>query len=355
MRGPPPAVAVLLLAAACRGSPPEPTVEVPGDVPVWRATASDVVGDRWPTLAVRERREVFLPEAPTWELDAENGESGRLVLNVLPNGLVQFKGVTYDLSDPATSAHASSELFYFVRQLTAFRPRGEDGVRAVTVMIHADRAARWQWIAALLRGLADPDVDVRRLQIAVRSDRGGKEARISATSEPIVQRASAEPTLAVALAAAPEPEGGDAPAVHVRVADARFDFPAARFEDEAFLAAANERWSAVRSALADHDGDAQSVVLAADERVPWAHVVTAVGLLREAGLSRVALPEASVVLGPWASASGKAPSRMRHDGPGVGLLLVCLAVALGLALLSASPLLRSARRRPRDRSGPGGA
>ncbi|MFV1959526.1 MAG: ExbD/TolR family protein [Planctomycetota bacterium] len=102
----------------------------------------------------------------------------RLVINLLPSGDIIFKGNTWPLGTGSREdkANALINLRQELQVLTANpRWREEDRSSKVSVMIHGDRNARWQYVQWIMQICADPRIGIYKIQFAVKGPPPGEE------------------------------------------------------------------------------------------------------------------------------------------------------------------------------------
>ena len=124
-------------------------------------------------LANREFVEVDLPVAykgVTIDPTAEE-EVPSFIINLIADGKVQFKGNTYDFAsgNPQDQDKAVKELKTFLLELTSGNKwREPDGASRISVMVHGDRNAKWQYTQWIMQVAANPKIKIYKLQFAVK-------------------------------------------------------------------------------------------------------------------------------------------------------------------------------------------
>jgi biopolymer transport protein ExbD len=123
-------------------------------------------------LAQKEFVEVDLPVAYKGisEEGLVEGEIPRFIINLIADGKVQFKGQTYDLA--ATPAEQDAALKALRDHLFALtndpKLREEDGASKVSVMVHGDRSAKWEYTQWVMMVCAHPRIKIYKIQFAVK-------------------------------------------------------------------------------------------------------------------------------------------------------------------------------------------
>jgi biopolymer transport protein ExbD len=125
-------------------------------------------------LSQREFVEVDLPFATQGvEVTEPAPEIPTFAINLTADGKVRFKGDVYDVAsaDPAVQDRALRALRDVLQGLTS-RPdwRTPDGASEVTVMVHGDRSAKWQYVQWILQVCANKTIGIHRIQFAVRPE-----------------------------------------------------------------------------------------------------------------------------------------------------------------------------------------
>ncbi len=124
-------------------------------------------------LTTKEFIPVDLPFAYKGIEDTEDTQEDvpRFVINLQSNGEVVFKGQTYSLSsdDPMAQETALRRMREELVALTRDpRWREDDGASMIPVMIHGDRAAKWQYVQWVMQVCAHPTIMIYKLQFAVK-------------------------------------------------------------------------------------------------------------------------------------------------------------------------------------------
>ena len=124
-------------------------------------------------LSQKEFVAVNLPFAQKGVEDKEElyKEIPRMVVNLLPDGNIKFKGETYPLATgtPAQQVQSLRALRDALQLLTT-KPewRESDGSSKCYVMIHGDRSARWQYVQWIMQICAEPTIAIYKVQFAVK-------------------------------------------------------------------------------------------------------------------------------------------------------------------------------------------
>jgi biopolymer transport protein ExbD len=124
-------------------------------------------------LAQKEFVQVDLPVAyhGLEDKSEQEGEIPRMIINLVADGRVQFKGNTYNFAsgDPKEQDKAIKDLKDFLITLTSNpRWREPDGASKVKVMIHGDRAAKWQYSQWIMQVAANPRIKIYQIQFAAK-------------------------------------------------------------------------------------------------------------------------------------------------------------------------------------------
>lgn len=94
----------------------------------------------------------------------------RFVVNLESDGTVVFKGQRYSLSadDPVAQEAAIAALRSQLSGMTQdLQLREPEGASKIPVMIHGDRAAKWQYVQWIMQVCAQPSIQIYKLQFAV--------------------------------------------------------------------------------------------------------------------------------------------------------------------------------------------
>jgi biopolymer transport protein ExbD len=133
-------------------------------------------------LSSKEYIPVELPFASEGVEDKEPppGEVKRLVINLMGDGKVGFKGNWFDLAseDPRAQDTAIQSLKQVLLDLVreAGRDAREpDGASKIPVLVHADLNAKWQYVQWVMQACADQHVKIYKIHFAVRR-KPGEEA-----------------------------------------------------------------------------------------------------------------------------------------------------------------------------------
>ncbi len=127
-------------------------------------------------LSQKEFVEVDLPVATQGVEDDPRkvtDEIPRFVINLTADGNVQFKGNTYALSsaNAADQDKALEDLRTYLRALVANpKWREADGASKVSVMVHGDRSAKWQYVQWIMQACANPTIKIYKIQFAIKHD-----------------------------------------------------------------------------------------------------------------------------------------------------------------------------------------
>ena len=127
-------------------------------------------------LTQKEYVAVALPYAYQGIEDVDDKDAiPKLVINLLPNGNIYFKGNEWELAseDPRKQDDALEALRQELIQLTANQPamREEDGASKIPVMLHGDREAKWQYAQWIMMACANPRIKIYKIQFAVAQPR----------------------------------------------------------------------------------------------------------------------------------------------------------------------------------------
>lgn len=125
-------------------------------------------------LSQKEFIPVELPFATTGIEDKEEaGEIKRLIINLLGDGTVAFKGHEFSLAsdDPVVQDGAIQSLRRVLFDLVkdAGRDAREpDGASKIPVLVHADWGAKWKYVQWVMQACAHPDIKIYKIHFAVR-------------------------------------------------------------------------------------------------------------------------------------------------------------------------------------------
>lgn len=95
----------------------------------------------------------------------------RFIINLESNGTVVFKGQSYSLSSDDRMAQElalrslRSQLIDITRDP---KFKEDDDSSMIPVMIHGDRAAKWQYVQWIMQVCAHPSIKIYKLQFAVK-------------------------------------------------------------------------------------------------------------------------------------------------------------------------------------------
>ena len=134
-------------------------------------------------LTTKEFVPVELPFADQGVEDTNEtqGDTPRMVINLEADGTVVFKGTSYSLSadtpqaQEAAIAAMRSELVALTRDPKFREP---DSSSTIAVLVHGDRAAKWQYVQWIMQVAAHPAIRIYKIQFAVkqpvRDENGGQ-------------------------------------------------------------------------------------------------------------------------------------------------------------------------------------
>jgi biopolymer transport protein ExbD len=124
-------------------------------------------------ISQKEFVEVDLPVATQGVPDKEDplAEVPRFAINLTADGRVQFKGNTYNIS--STNAVEQDQALEDLRNaLGALTNKPEwrepDGASKVSVMVHGDRSAKWQYVQWIMQVCANPRIKIYKIQFAIK-------------------------------------------------------------------------------------------------------------------------------------------------------------------------------------------
>jgi biopolymer transport protein ExbD len=126
-------------------------------------------------LSQKEFMEVDLPVATQGVEDKEDPtqEVPRFAINLTADGKIQFKGNTYNVSstNPVEQDQALTNLKTMLQNLTSRADwREPDGASKVSVMVHGDRSAKWQYVQWIMQVCANPAIKIYKIQFAIRHE-----------------------------------------------------------------------------------------------------------------------------------------------------------------------------------------
>jgi biopolymer transport protein ExbD len=126
-------------------------------------------------LSQKEFVEVDLPVATQGVEDKEdpNAEVPRFAINLTADGKIQFKGNTYDVAstNPVEQDKALSDLKATLQNLTSRSDwREPDGASKISVMVHGDRSAKWQYVQWIMQVCANPAIKIYKIQFAIKHE-----------------------------------------------------------------------------------------------------------------------------------------------------------------------------------------
>lgn len=293
---------VVLALAGCGGeeattppaSPPEPDVGpssslTPAARQHWHAeipTPPPEPGSQ------KEYVRLDVPEAfSARTLDAK----ARLVLNLLADGTVLFRGLSLPLAT-ATPEEREAALEALredmVRVVGGTYGRLADGTSQAPLILHADRRVSWSTVAALLPVLLDDELRFPAIYFAAFRPPDGWERVFGGTWSPLSPERTAHPDALPIRIGLQETERGDTLTIAVGPNRWTLDDHPADFGDAAFVAAMNRTWQALADWLETQtrDGEVVANVLipSRGSRLWLAHVVKMLDLLKTAGIRDVA-------------------------------------------------------------------
>ena len=125
-------------------------------------------------LTQKEYVQLNLPFARKGVEDKEERykEIPRMIVNLLPNGDIMFKGIRFPLAtgSPAEQLSSLVALRDELQTLTANPEwREPDRSSMVSCMIHGDRSARWQYVQWIMQICAEETIAIYQIQFAVKS------------------------------------------------------------------------------------------------------------------------------------------------------------------------------------------
>ncbi len=131
-------------------------------------------------LSQKEFVQVNLPFARKGVVDKQEKyrDIPRLVVNLLNDGNIMFKGFQYPLAtgSPAEQLTSLVALRDELQTLTANPEwREPDQSSKIHVMIHGDRSARWQYVQWIMQICAEPTIGVYKIQFAVKAPSAEEE------------------------------------------------------------------------------------------------------------------------------------------------------------------------------------
>jgi biopolymer transport protein ExbD len=126
-------------------------------------------------LSQKEFVEVDLPVATQGVEDKEDptAEVPRFAINLTADGKVQFKGNTYNVSstNPVEQDKALDDLRKYLASMANRADwREPDGASKISVMVHGDRSAKWQYVQWIMQVCANPAIKIYKIQFAIRHE-----------------------------------------------------------------------------------------------------------------------------------------------------------------------------------------
>ena len=112
------------------------------------------------------------------DTDETQEDTPRMVINLLADGTVVFKGNSYSLSSdsPMDQELALRAMRDELTRLTRDpKFREPDTASMIPVLIHGDRAAKWQYVQWIMQVAAHPNIRIYKMQFAVRQPADDEE------------------------------------------------------------------------------------------------------------------------------------------------------------------------------------